>query len=299
MPRTVSRGAAARPYRGLVAGALAEDRVADDRTTRALLSRAVPARARVIAEARGVLSGIDGVREVAREMHLALVVAKPDGARVRPGTVVAVLEGDARRLLAVERTILNVLMHASGVATLTRRAVDAARGARPRLEVLATRKTLPGLRDLEKAAVVHGGGQTHRRDLSAALLVKNNHLALVPLATAVARARAGARPGEPVEVEVRSVREALVAAQAGADVLLLDNTGPAGARRIVRALASAGLRRGRRIELSGGITPDSVRRYRRVGADAVSLGALTHSAPALPFHLRLEPRPPGLRPRPT
>ena len=187
----------------------------------------------------------------------------------------------------MERTILNFVMHASGVASETRRAVDAARGARRPLEVWATRKTLPGLRDLEKDAVVHGGGRPHRRDLSDAVLIKNNHLALVPLREAVLRARARARPGERVEVEVRSRSQAVAAARAGADALLLDNLSPVAARAIVRALERSGLRRGRFIELSGGITPDRVRGYRSVGADAVSLGGITHSAPALPFHLAL------------
>ena len=199
--------------------------------------------------------------------------------------------GDARRILAAERTLLNFLMHASGVATETRRAVDGARGARRPLEVWATRKTLPGLRDLEKAAVVHGGGRPHRRDLSDAVLIKNNHLALLSLSTAVARARARARPAERVEVEVRTAAQAVRAARAGADALLLDNLSPRKAREVVRSLERAGLRRGRWIELSGGITPARVARYRAVGADAVSLGGLTHSAPALPFHLLLRPTP--------
>ena len=182
-------------------------------------------------------------------------------------------------------------MHASGVATETRRAVEGTRGARRPLEVWATRKTLPGLRDLEKAAVVHGGGRPHRRDLSDAVLIKNNHLALVPLSEAVARARARSRPGEPVEVEVRSAAQAVRAARAGANALLLDNLSPRTARQVVRSLERAGLRRGCWVELSGGITPGGVPRYRSVGADAVSLGGLTHSAPALPFHLLLRPTP--------
>ncbi|EQD51517.1 Quinolinate phosphoribosyl transferase, partial [mine drainage metagenome] len=151
-------------------------------------------------------------------------------------------------------------------------------------------------RDLEKAAVVHGGGRPHRRDLADGLLIKTTHTAFVPVATAVARARRVARPGESVEVEVGSVADALAAARAGADALLIDNASPAAARAIVRTLEAAGLRRGRWIELSGGIVPETVARYRRVGADAVSLGALTHSARALPFHLVIEPvrlRPPA------
>lgn len=269
--------------------ALAEDRFGADRTTRAVVPRGVRAEGLVIAQARGVLSGIRFASAVARAAGLGVGSARRDGARVRPGSVVLRLTGDARRLLAAERTVLNVLLHASGVATATARAVRAAHvGARP-LEVYATRKTLPGLRDLEKAAVEHGGGRPHRRDLSDGLLLKSNHLALVPLEAAVPRLRAAARRGERAQVEVRTVEEALRAARTGADALLVDNASPRRARAVVRALEHAGLRRGRWVELSGGITPERIRQYRAVGADAVSLGSITHSAPALPFHLVVRP----------
>ncbi|MCI4373028.1 MAG: carboxylating nicotinate-nucleotide diphosphorylase [Thermoplasmata archaeon] len=253
------------------------------------MPRAVPATADVLAQARGVLSGGSAARAVAVRAGVRVRGLLPDGSLLRPGTVVLTLRGDARKILAAERTILNLLMHASGVATATARAVRGTAGSRPRLEVWATRKTLPGLRDLEKAAVGHGGGRPHRRDLSDGWLIKSNHLALVPLEAAIARVRKQARPGERVEVEVRSRAEAFRAARAGAGALLIDNASPARARTIVRALEAAGLRRACWVELSGGISPDSVHRYRRVGADAVSLGALTHSAAALPFHLRLRP----------
>ncbi len=286
----MTRGAdgPARELRRSVRAALAEDRAGRDRTTRAILPGPVRAEAVVTAQAPGVLSGIDAARAAARLGGLTVRKARRDGAAIRPGSVVLVVRGDARRILAVERTLLNFLMHASGVATATARAVRAVGGGRT-LEVWGTRKTLPGLRDLEKAAVRHGGGRPHRRDLASGLLVKNNHLARVPLEEAVRRARRAARPGERVEVEVRSVREALRAARAGADALLLDNRTPREARRIVRALARAGLRRGRWIELSGGITPATIARFRRTGADAASLGSLTHSAPAVPFHLAVHP----------
>jgi len=283
----MSRGRepSARALDRLARAALAEDRAGHDRTTRALLDRPRPAEGVVTAQARGVLSGAAAARAVARRAGVRVVRALPDGRRIGPGSVVLVLRGDARRLLSAERTILNVLMHASGVATATARAVARAGP----LAVWGTRKTAPGLRDLDKAAIRHGGGVPHRRDLSDGILVKNNHLAVVPLEVAVARARRAARQGEPVEVEVRSPGEAVRAARAGADALLIDNRSPRAARAIVRALAAAGLRRGRRVELSGGITPATIGRYRRSGADAASLGSLTHSAPALPFHLTLHP----------
>lgn len=287
--RSKTSGPPARSYALLARVALSEDRAENDRTTTSVLRGPVLARAEVVAQARGVLSGGAAARAVAVAARLRVPFRLPDGAPVRRGRVVLTLEGDVRRILAAERSILNLLMHASGIATATARAVHATRGSRPRLEVWATRKTLPGLRDLEKAAVEHGGGRPHRRDLSDGLLIKSNHLGFVPLETAVARARAQARRGERVEVEVRTRSEALRAARAGAGALLIDNASPAEARAVVRALAAAGLRSGRWVELSGGITPVTVHRYRRVGADALSLGALTHSAAALPFHLRLRP----------
>ncbi len=272
--------------------ALREDRADRDVTTRAVLRRPLPVTATVVAQAAGVLSGNSVATAVARAARLRVVASLPDGSRVRPGTVVLDLAGDARHVLAAERTLLNFLMHASGVATATARAVAAVRGARPPLAIWGTRKTLPGLRDLEKAAIRHGGGHPHRRDLSDAVLVKNNHLALVPLEEAVRRAGTRAH-GRPVQVEVRSAAQAVRAARAGARLLLVDNASPRRARAVVRALERAGLRRGRWVELSGGITPATARRYRRTGANALSLGALTHSAPALPFHLRLRPSPPA------
>jgi len=269
-----------------VRAALAEDRAARDRTSRAVVPPGLAAVGTVSAQASGTLSGIVAARAAAQLAGLTVVRARPDGIRVRPGTPVLVVRGDARAILAVERTVLNFLMHLSGVATATARAVRAAGGG---TEVWGTRKTLPGLRDLERAAVAHGGGRPHRRDLAAGLLIKNNHLALVPLVAAVGKARRAARRGERVQVEVRSAAEAIAAARAGADALLLDNRSPAQARAIVRALRAAGLRRGRWVELSGGLTPSRLRRYRGAGADAASLGALTHSAPALPFHLVVRP----------
>ncbi|MGI0156464.1 MAG: nicotinate-nucleotide diphosphorylase, partial [Thermoplasmata archaeon] len=165
MPRRASpyRGAAGAPD-ALARRALAEDRVGRDRTTRALLSRPVAAEGRVVAQATGVLSGMEVVRRIARAAGLRVTGALRDGAKVRSGTLVVRLLGDARRILAVERSVLNVLLHASGVASATARAVRASRGSAPRLEVWGTRKTLPGLRDLENAAIVHGGGRPHRRD---------------------------------------------------------------------------------------------------------------------------------------
>ncbi len=272
-----------------IAAALQEDRFRNDRTTRTLGIGPIPVEGRVIAQAGGVLSGMSAAREIARRTGLSIMRARPDGSPVRRGTEVLRLRGGAGQLLGAERTLLNYLMHLSGVASATARAVASARRARLPLEVWGTRKTLPGLRDLEKAAIVDGGGRPHRRDLSDAILVKSNHLVLVPLPHALARLTRGRDLRVRVEVEVRTAREAVAVARAGIRAILIDNATPPKARAIVRTLERAGLRRGVFVELSGGITPERVERYRNVGADAVSLGALTHSSRALPFHLELVP----------
>jgi nicotinate-nucleotide pyrophosphorylase (carboxylating) len=271
--------------RRLVARALREDRVRSDRTTRAVVPPRIPVTARVTSQSHGILSGIAAAREIARQAGVHATSKKHDGDPIGPGTMVLVLEGDARAILGIERTLLNFLMHLSGVATSTALAVRAVGSGPKRPRIYATRKTLPGLRDFEKAAVVHGGGFPHRRDLSQSVLIKNNHLALVALPIALSRARRRGRG--PIEVEVRTARAAVIAARLGADRILIDNASPSEARAIIRRLESEGLRAGCWIELSGGITPATARRYRDVGADALSLGALTHSAPALPFHMRI------------
>jgi nicotinate-nucleotide pyrophosphorylase (carboxylating) len=247
----------------------------------------VPARAEVVAQSTGVVSGVGAAAQAARLLGVRTTPLLREGDRVRRGQVVLRLSGDARGILAAERTLLNLLMHLSGVATSTAEAVRRAGGKGASIAVFATRKTLPGLRDLEKAAVVHGGGFPHRRDLSDGVLIKNNHLSLVSLPDAIGRARRRVGARGRVQVEVRDARSALAAARAGADSLLIDNASPRKVREIVGRLRSAGMRKGVWLEVSGGITARTVGRYRRTGVDAASLGSLTHSAPALPFHLVL------------
>jgi nicotinate-nucleotide pyrophosphorylase (carboxylating) len=267
--------------------ALEEDRFDSDLTTRSLFARAFPARAEVIAQAAGTLSGSRAAAEVARLAGLRVRRRTPDGRPVRKGSVILELRGDGRRILAAERTMLNLLMHLSGVATATRAAVDAVQGAGGALRIRGTRKTLPGLRDLEKDAIVHGGGERHRRDLASGILVKNNHLEALPVAEAVRRLARLPQPRPVIEVEVRTLAQARAALAAGAEELLIDNLSPRQARQLVAAIRR--LPEGRRIpiELSGGLTVGNVREYARTGADSASLGSLTHSAPALPFHLKM------------
>ena len=269
----------------LLRRALEEDRWTHDITTRALLPGPLRGRARVTAQARGVLSGLAAARRLARMAGVRSATRLHDGDPIRPGTVVLELSGDLRRILAIERTLLNLLMHLSGVATMTATVVRKARRTRPGFRILATRKTLPGLRDLEKAAVVDGGGECHRRDLSEEVLIKGTHLALVPIEEAIRRARLRRRVPGRVQVEVRTLDEARRAVAAGARRLLIDNRPPAAVAEIVRKLRRAPGLASLEIEVSGGIGPETVAAYARTGADAASLGRLTHSAPAIPFHL--------------
>jgi nicotinate-nucleotide pyrophosphorylase (carboxylating) len=279
-------------------GYLNEDRASRDLTTRTVVPPGTQAQAVVRAQACGVVSGVAVVRALLEAEGLRPQQVLRDGSRVRPGSVLLRFQGDASKVLSVERTVLNLLTHLSGVATSTRKAVDTARRARPGFVVAATRKTLPGLRDLEKAAVVHGGGHPHRRDLSSSILIKNNHLALVPLDEAVRRARKRVGPRGTVMTEVRSYAQAASAVRAGADQLLFDNVSPRTARRWVRSLEREGLREGVLLEVSGGIRPDTVGAYARTGVDRASLGYLTHSAPALPLHLTVTPLGRGVVGRP-
>ncbi|MCI4327411.1 MAG: carboxylating nicotinate-nucleotide diphosphorylase [Thermoplasmata archaeon] len=286
-PRSARRSTGSAEWRRLARAALAEDRVDRDVTSASVVPAGARASARITAQAPGVVSGVAFAATVAEVAGLSARTRVADGDRVRAGTLVLELRGPARALLGAERTILNAVMHLSGIATATAATRRAVGSAGP--EVWGTRKTHLGLRDLEKDAIRHGGGRPHRRDLSDGILVKTNHLALVPLPVAVGRAKSRAR-GRRVQVEVRSLADAVAALDAGADSLLIDNASPAEATRIVRGLTRAGRRRGVHIELSGGITPANAAAYRRTGADAISLGALTHSAPALPFHLTVVPR---------
>jgi nicotinate-nucleotide pyrophosphorylase (carboxylating) len=209
-----------------------------------------------------------------------------DGVRLHKGQSVAVIRHNARVILSCERVILNFLQRMSGVATQTRRFVDAVAGTKAR--ILDTRKTVPGLRGIDKYAVRCGGGQNHRLDLSDGVLIKNNHLSLAgSIAEALERAHRNRRGEQPIEVEVRSLAELEEALKHGAEAILLDNMSPEDARKAVERCAH----HGRRIplECSGGIKLENVRAYAETGVDFISVGALTHSATAVDMSLRVSP----------
>jgi nicotinate-nucleotide pyrophosphorylase (carboxylating) len=272
----------------LVAAALAEDLGAGDVTTDATVPAGARARARIIQKQPGVVFGLDAAAEAFRQTGaggLDKLIVEGTWTEQVPRQV-ALLAGPARALLAGERVALNLLGHLSGVATLTARFVEAARAGGGRAIVLDTRKTTPLLRRLEKSAVRAGGGQNHRMGLDDAILIKENHIALAGgLADAVARAR-DAHPGLPVEVECRNPAEADAALAAGADRLLLDNMDLDGLRGAVAARDQAGS--AAKLEASGGVGLDTIGAISATGVDFVSVGALTHSAPALDLSMLLE-----------
>jgi len=273
--------------REVVAAALAEDRAAEDVTTEALDARRLPAEARIVARQAGVLAGLALAAEAFRQLdpECTLRPLRHDGERVRPGEVVAIVRGSADAILRGERVALNFLQRLSGIATLTARFVDEVAGTGG--VILDTRKTTPGLRDLEKYAVRCGGGRNHRRDLAEMAMVKDNHRALaaklgLTLAELVRRIRAR-NPGIPVEVEVDDLSELADALAAEPDWILLDNMTPDDLRLAVAAVSGRA-----KLEASGGVTLATVRAIAETGVEAVSVGSLTHSAPALDLSLELE-----------
>jgi nicotinate-nucleotide pyrophosphorylase (carboxylating) len=269
----------------LVRRALAEDVGSGDLTTQATVPAGARARARITQKQPGVLYGLD-----AAQLAFALLdsgarfVALAEEGVWRTGGPVLDIEGDAAALLGAERTALNLLQRLSGVATLTARYVEAVRGTRAR--VLDTRKTTPGLRLLEKAAVVAGGATNHRVGLFDAILIKENHAAMAGgVGEAVRLARAAA-PDVLLEVECRTDAEVDEALAAGAPRLLLDNMTAAQMRAIVARVGGRA-----ELEASGGIDLETIRGVAETGVDFISVGALTHSAPSLDISLLLEPVP--------
>lgn len=234
----------------------------------------------------GIAAGLAEAEALFAHYGAAVKRRADDGDRVAAGAVALVLEGPVGGVLLVERTALNLVGRMSGIATATARYAALARGSSPRARVAATRKTAPGLGLLDKKAVLLGGGDPHRFTLSDAVLIKDNHLALVSIEDAVRRARAHTAY-KTVEVEVETVDEAVRAARAGADIVMLDNMTPGGAKEAIGALAAAGLRDRVRVEVSGGVTEATIGAFAAAGADLISVGALTHSVRSLDLTLEV------------
>jgi nicotinate-nucleotide pyrophosphorylase (carboxylating) len=269
--------------------ALQEDLPLGDVTTAALFPFPAPALARIVAQQSLVVAGLAAAVRTFRTVDASLVLSihRRDGEPANGGDCLLQIEGDGRSILKAERVALNFLQHLSGIATLTRRFCDAVRGYP--VTILDTRKTIPGLRALQKWAVLLGGGTNHRQSLSDGILIKDNHLALLsqtttPVRTACRRAKANAPHAVNVIVEVESLADVRQALAGRADIILLDNMTPATVRQAIRLIKGRAL-----VEVSGGITLKNVRAMAAAGPDRISIGALTHSAPAATLSLVLEP----------
>jgi nicotinate-nucleotide pyrophosphorylase (carboxylating) len=281
----------------VIQNALLEDRATRDATTYACIDPHQRAAATIIAKQDCVLAGLGcagRILEVFADLD-GTVTSHPDvtshpeifdGVRLHRGQAVAVIRHNARVILSCERVILNLMQRLSGIATLTRKFVDAVAGTKA--HILDTRKTIPGLRALDKYAVRCGGGMNHRLDLSDGVLIKHNHIALAGgIAPALEHALRNRRGEQPVETEVRSLAELEEALQHGAEAVLLDHMKVEDVRQAVERVARHTRRMN--LECSGGITLENVRAYAETGVDYISVGQLTHSAPAVDMSLRVSP----------
>jgi nicotinate-nucleotide pyrophosphorylase (carboxylating) len=275
--------------------ALTEDKATSDVTTSLTIDPSLRAAATILAKEECVLAGLGCIprfldiftRLDGKSSGRHEVISHPeifDGVRLRKGQAVAVIRHNARVILACERVILNLMQRMSGIATLTRRYVDEIKGTG--VKILDTRKTIPGLRILDKYAVRCGGGENHRLDLSDGILIKNNHITLGGgIEKVLTRAKERRKPGQTIDIEVRNQNELTLALDNGAESLLLDNMTPTEVKKSVEFVRERGLKIP--IEASGGITLENIRKYALAGPDYISVGALTHSAAAVDLSMRI------------
>jgi nicotinate-nucleotide pyrophosphorylase (carboxylating) len=281
----------------VIENALLEDRATRDATSYACIDPSQRASATIVSKQDAILSGIGAIArilDVYAELDGAVtshyeVTTHPeifDGIRLRPGQSIAVIRHNARVILSCERVILNLMQRLSGIATLTRKFVDQVSGTKAK--ILDTRKTIPGLRTLDKYAVRCGGGQNHRLDLSDGILIKNNHIGLAGgIRQALERAHHNRRGEQMIEIEVRTLEELEQALQYGAEAVLLDHMSVPDVRRSVERCSRASP--SIPLEASGEITLENVRAYAETGVNFISVGALTHSPAAADMHMRVGP----------
>jgi nicotinate-nucleotide pyrophosphorylase (carboxylating) len=266
---------------------LAEDVGEGDVTASAIIPQNLQVKAEVIAKAEGVVAGLEEATILSEMMGLKVEAKAADGDKVKNKQVLMILSGDAQTILAIERTLLNLLSRMSGIATKTCSLSEQLKKAKVKARIAATRKSAPGLLYFDKKAVAIGGGDPHRLHLDDMLLIKDNHLAIVGSPEeAVKRAKANASFSKKIEVEVTSRQDALKAAEAGADIIMLDNFNPEMAKEAGEALRNSGYNNVL-LEVSGGITSETLLEYASAQVDIISMGALTHSVKALDISLEI------------
>jgi nicotinate-nucleotide pyrophosphorylase (carboxylating) len=264
-----------------------EDSPFGDLTSDAILPD-VLCKAVIRVEEGGIVAGIEEASLLCSYFGITSCQGKRDGETVLPGEIIISLTGRAKAILAVERTALNVIGRMSGIATQTRKMVNIASAGNPSCRIAATRKTCPGIRALDKKAVMLGGGDPHRMSLSDGILIKDNHLALISIKDAIKSAKK-VSAYRKIEIEVETRSDAVTAATEGADILLLDNMKPDQIRQTLVDLKHKGLRDRVIIELSGGINENTLQNYVSLGVDVISMGALTHTVKNFSVTLELLP----------
>jgi len=267
---------------------LEEDVGLGDITTDAVIPSGTMARAQILAKEPIVVAGVFEAKMLFEIIGAKIARSVEDGAEVAAGTVIMEIEGDGRAILTAERTVLNILMRMSGIATATRRLVKKVQDAGFNVRVAATRKTAPGLRYFDKRAVIVGGGDPHRSRLDDAVLIKDNHIAIAGgIEEAIKRALPAASFSKKIEVEAKTMSQAVKAAKLGVDIIMLDNMQMKEIDETLKALKELGLRAKVLIEVSGGITEENILGYAKLGPDIISLGSLTHSVKAVDISLEV------------
>lgn len=265
-----------------------EDVGFEDITTNALIEVGLEAEAEIISKDDGIIAGVEVAEITCDDFNLDFKAYKLDGDKVVEDEVILSMKGDARHILLIERTLLNLMMRMSGIATTTYKLVQRARRYNPNIIIAGTRKTTPGLQWWEKQAIRIGGGDTHRFRLDDCAMIKDNHISLIgDLEDAIKRVRSYISFTKKIEVEVESVEDAILAAKCGADIILLDNMGPSLIKDVIKALEMENLRDNVILEASGGINPDNIDEYAATGVDVISMGFITHSTPVIDLSLEI------------
>ncbi len=242
-------------------------------------------RAKIVSKDTGVIAGVRVAKIAFESFGVNVFESIRDGTRIKNGDTIMEIEGNSRDIIMLERTILNILMRMSGIATVTSEMVEKARSVNPRVRIAATRKTTPGFRIFEKMAVEIGGGDPHRFGLGDCVIIKDNHIAVAGDLVKAIRLAKLVSFTKKIEVEVKSIDEALIAAREGVDIIMLDNFKPREVEETINLLERENLRDKVLVEVSGGITPKNVKEYAKTGVDIISSGYITHSAKALDLSL--------------
>ena len=268
---------------------LREDEGFGDITSNSLIPENKIFYAKLISKDDGILAGIEIIKEMFMEYGIKILSSKNDGDEISKGDVLLEVEGNARKILLLERTALNLLMRMSGVATVTNRIVTKVNAVNPKIRVAGTRKTAPALQKFDKLAIAIGGGDPHRSALDDMVLIKDNHIAVVgSVKEALELAKSNVSFSKKIEIEVESVEDAVIACENGADIVMFDNMSPEESKITLDALEEKDLRKDVLIEISGGITEENILDYAPLDVDIISLGSITHQASSLNFSLDMD-----------